>query len=114
MPLIIIAFSGGGGSWDIFSDPEIEHLLHGELRSGARILDQNTWHGTASASSAQFQPNPPGIFLNVRAESIVVPMEFGGVILIPELEREVFETAAFLDHAHIPRLLLVAKRFHTW
>ncbi|KAJ7200057.1 hypothetical protein C8J57DRAFT_1736752 [Mycena rebaudengoi] len=41
-------------------------------------------------------------------------MELGGVILHPELERVVFETAAFLYHTQIPTLLLVAQRIHRW
>ncbi|KAJ7253577.1 hypothetical protein C8J57DRAFT_1722458 [Mycena rebaudengoi] len=41
-------------------------------------------------------------------------MQLGGIILPSELERAVFETAAFLDYNHIPRLLLVAHRVHTW
>ncbi|KAJ7263470.1 hypothetical protein C8J57DRAFT_1470772 [Mycena rebaudengoi] len=41
-------------------------------------------------------------------------MELGGVILPPELERAVFETAALLYHTQIPTLMLVAQRFHTW
>ncbi|KAJ7290096.1 hypothetical protein C8J57DRAFT_1492840 [Mycena rebaudengoi] len=41
-------------------------------------------------------------------------MELGGVILPPELEHTVFETAALLYHTQIPTLMLVAQRFHTW
>jgi hypothetical protein len=41
-------------------------------------------------------------------------MELGGILLPRELERAVFEAAAFLDYKNIPRLLLVAHRVHTW
>ncbi|KAJ7239666.1 hypothetical protein C8J57DRAFT_1478350 [Mycena rebaudengoi] len=43
-----------------------------------------------------------------------LPMHFGGTILPPELERAVFEDAAFLDYKSIPRLALVAHRFYIW
>jgi hypothetical protein len=41
-------------------------------------------------------------------------MELGGIILPPELERAVFEAAAFLDYKNISRLMLVAHRVHKW
>ncbi|KAJ7200060.1 hypothetical protein C8J57DRAFT_1544694 [Mycena rebaudengoi] len=41
-------------------------------------------------------------------------LELGGVILPPELERVVFETAALLYHTQIPTLMLVARRIHRW
>ncbi|KAJ7273942.1 hypothetical protein C8J57DRAFT_1714911 [Mycena rebaudengoi] len=41
-------------------------------------------------------------------------MELGGVILPPELECAVFETAALMDYKNIPTLLRVAQPFHTW
>ncbi|KAJ7227686.1 hypothetical protein C8J57DRAFT_1534945 [Mycena rebaudengoi] len=41
-------------------------------------------------------------------------MELGEVVLPAELERVVFEAAAVLDYKNISRLVLVARRFHTW
>ncbi|KAJ7234667.1 hypothetical protein C8J57DRAFT_1379939 [Mycena rebaudengoi] len=41
-------------------------------------------------------------------------MELGGVVLPAELERTVFEAAAALDYKNISRLVLVARRVHTW
>ncbi|KAJ7260535.1 hypothetical protein C8J57DRAFT_1471613 [Mycena rebaudengoi] len=41
-------------------------------------------------------------------------MQIGETILPPELERTVFEDAAFLDYKSIPRLVLVAHRFYIW
>ncbi|KAJ7253164.1 hypothetical protein C8J57DRAFT_1722552 [Mycena rebaudengoi] len=41
-------------------------------------------------------------------------MQIGETILPPELERAVFEDAAFLDYKSIPRLVLVAHRFYIW
>ncbi|KAK7033744.1 hypothetical protein R3P38DRAFT_2914725 [Favolaschia claudopus] len=35
-------------------------------------------------------------------------------VLPPELEREIFETAAHLDRSDIPTLLLVYRRVHEW
>ncbi|KAK7058068.1 hypothetical protein R3P38DRAFT_2599662 [Favolaschia claudopus] len=35
-------------------------------------------------------------------------------VLPPELEREIFETAAYIDRSDIPALLLVCKRVHQW
>ncbi|KAJ7200050.1 hypothetical protein C8J57DRAFT_1736746 [Mycena rebaudengoi] len=41
-------------------------------------------------------------------------MELSGVVLPVELERTVFEAAAVVDYKNIARLLLVARRVHTW
>ncbi|KAJ7288701.1 hypothetical protein C8J57DRAFT_1494973 [Mycena rebaudengoi] len=41
-------------------------------------------------------------------------MRIGDIVLPVELECAVFEAAAFLDYKNVPRLLLVARRVHTW
>ncbi|KAJ7288698.1 hypothetical protein C8J57DRAFT_1281037 [Mycena rebaudengoi] len=41
-------------------------------------------------------------------------MRIGDIVLPVELECAVFEAAAFLDYKNISRLLLVARRVHTW